>query len=641
MATSEDYDSYMTHPLADFCECAIHLGLLQQPKLLPCGHSFCLDCLQQIHSTEVTKSLYPNSEVRCPTCIQQHQLPTGGIPKLPVDFKSNQMVEIINQETKQQFDVAAKELHTLALDVKDDLKLCTTCKEEGQSVTGVQYCITCSNVICDNCLVIHDQEMKQHVKVPLEYEKVICKTHKTRFVNRYCLQCSTPICMLCIMRGHSQHESAEFMRSDQTKHEQIQALRERLTQTENSLQTKLKSTTATKAKNSSDYLRTKQDIASCISKLKVQLDREQEQMIAQLDSYHSTSSKQIASSEVRIRELLKSVSDVTLQLHQVEYPLGIDNVTLTKHLPITLHLETSDDIEQGMSTVVGKHPCYHYSAGSANSGELKTNDIAEDAQSENQKSKYTEEVFSETATNTVIAATGARHNPNTTHNIGVVSNVINHGEQDNSRRYATRTKPVIAGGARSMLRSHHTRSEHIIVNPLYWKYIETHECGFLLKLKEQLALTHVELETDCDKLILAGKRRGLSVMKEYLQQNYEGVAFNLKHMPLPSITGRINVSDLCIEFPDVAFVQDDSGKMNVVGLKDNVDFCIMVLSQNTPAETLATNMDVENTRTSEAYNTKQNRRCSENMEALQSANSRRPTTYSKSLKSRWFKKSEG
>ena len=105
-----------------------------------------------------------------------------------------------------------------------------------------------------------------------------------------------------------------------------------------------------------------------------------------------------------------------------------------------------------------------------------------------------------------------------------------------------------------------------------------------------LLLTHVELETDCDKLILAGKRlRSLSVMKEYLQQNYEGIAFNLKHMPLPSITGRINVSDLCIQFPDVAFVQDDSGKMNVVGLKDNVDFCIE--ARNTQPKKYATKMD--------------------------------------------------
>ena len=128
----------------------------------------------------------------------------------------------------------------------------------------------------------------------------------------------------------------------------------------------------------------------------------------------------------------------------------------------------------------------------------------------------------------------------------------------------------------------------------------------------------MELETDCDKLILAGKRlRSLSVMKEYFQQNYEGIAFNLKHMPLPSITGRINVSALCIQFPDVAFVQDDSGKMNVVGLKDNVDFCIEALARNTQPKKYATKMDVESTRTTEAYTTKHNRRFSDNMEPPQ------------------------
>ena len=589
MATSMDQDSYITHPLADLCECAIHLGLLQQPKLLPCGHSFCLDCLQKIHSTEVTKSLYPNDEVRCPTCTLQHQLPAGGIPKLPVDFKSNRLIETIKQET-QKLDAAAKSLHTLALEANDDLNLCTICKEEGQSVSGAQYCITCSNVMCDKCLAIHDREMKQHVKVPLEYEKVICESHKTRFVNRYCLQCSTPICMICIMRGHNQHESVEFIRSDPTKHEQIQALRDRLTQTEDSLQTKLKTITETKVKNTCDYSRTKQDITSCISNLKTQLDREQKLMIAQLDNYHSASSKQISSSEVIIRELLKSISDVTLQLHEVEYPLGTKTVTLTRHSPITLHLETSADIEQGMSTVVEKYPSYHYSAGSANSGELKMNDIAEVAQSEIQKSKYTKEISSqkaspvhpvdlinlhedilnpsgnttllspETATNTVIAATGSRHN---------------HGEQDRSRRsrrYATRTKPIVAGGAKSNLRSHDIRSEHIIVNPLFWKYIETHEFSFQRKLKRQLDATNVKMETDWDKLILAGQdHSGLSVVKTYIQVQYDAFAFNLKNVTLPFKSGKIlNINDLCVHFPDVVFVRDDSGKINAVGLSDTI-----------------------------------------------------------------------
>ena len=405
MATSEDYDSYTTHPLADLCECAIHMGLLQQPKLLHCGHSFCLDCLQKIHNTEVTKCLYPSSEVRCPTCTQQHQLPTGGIPKLPVDFKSNQLIEIITRETKQQLDVAAKESHTVGLEVEDDFKLCTICKEEGQNVTGVQYCITCSNVMCDNCLVIHDRGMQQHVKVPLEYDKVICESHKTRFVNRYCLQCCTPVCMICIMRDHSQHESAEFIRSDQTKHEQIQALRERLTQMESSLQSKLKSITATKAKNSSDYSRTKQDITSCISNIKTQLDREHELMIAQLDNYHSDTCKHIAFSEVRTHELLKSISDVTLQLNQLEYPIGIDSVTLIRHPSIKGYLETSSEIEKGHSFIVEKLPSYQYTAGSANPGILTIRDM--DTNTDNAKT----DASNISTTSKTRHITGHEHNP--------------------------------------------------------------------------------------------------------------------------------------------------------------------------------------------------------------------------------------
>ena len=824
MATYVDQDSYMTHPLANFCECDIHKGLLQQPKLLPCGHSFCLDCLQKVHNTDVTRGRYPNGEVRCPTCTEKHQLPTGGIPKLPVDFKSTQLIEIITRETTQQLDVAAKESHNVALEAKDDFKLCVICKDEGQSVTGVQYCITCSNVMCDNCSAIHDREMKQHVKVPLEYEKVICRTHKTRFVNRYCLQCSTPVCMICIMRGHSQHESAEFIRSDQAKHEQIQAMRERLSQTESSLQNKLKSITATNIKNSCDYLKTKRDITSCISKLKAQLDEEQKQMMAQLDNYHSTSSKQISSSEVRIQELLKSVSDVTLQLYQVEYPLGIDTVTLTKHLPITLHLETSTDIEQRMSTVVEKYPCYRYSAGSASSGSLKTSDVLTDTNRKIYESMNTAECIRKyqqrnkhdpviTATTPIspvenreevrsesfplkhaIVQFILRHCHNKLDAIMKGRNLhtgqsdengfidvwcVSHEKDDAERyiqkfvdyyqeihellwteeldvseshvnvlcEYLNRRVPCILGhlangklrvtceikskndilaiidnicainenpdhmkhskvseshtqtsesttkteytssssvhqnapidleehsqksytdhthesesttktedtssssvhqkapndlkehsqksytsltqesesttktddmssssvhknapidreeqgdtssdktnssGARPKNRGHDIKSEHVIVNPLYWKYIETHEVGFLQKLKEQLVATNVEMEADFDKLILAGQNHSsLSVVKNYIQKHYDAFAFNLKNVIL---TSKRRLCDLCVQFPDVVFVRDDSGKMNAVGLSDNIDSCIMTLSRGTQPHENSENM---------------------------------------------------
>lgn len=54
--------------------CTIHLGSMYggEPVLLPCGHSFCLQCLQGVIASSRSET-----SVRCPLCRRVHALPGG------------------------------------------------------------------------------------------------------------------------------------------------------------------------------------------------------------------------------------------------------------------------------------------------------------------------------------------------------------------------------------------------------------------------------------------------------------------------------------------------------------------------------------------------------------------------------------
>ena len=63
--------------------------VVNQPKLLPCVHTFCQKCLEQ-H----TGGRRPGDKERCPLCRQEFVIPSGGIARLPGNFFIDKLVDI-------------------------------------------------------------------------------------------------------------------------------------------------------------------------------------------------------------------------------------------------------------------------------------------------------------------------------------------------------------------------------------------------------------------------------------------------------------------------------------------------------------------------------------------------------------------
>ena len=66
------------------------------PKLLPCSHTICLECL-----TRIVATFARDSQFRCPVCRELITIPAGGVACLPPSFLVNQLLDLMARQRKE------------------------------------------------------------------------------------------------------------------------------------------------------------------------------------------------------------------------------------------------------------------------------------------------------------------------------------------------------------------------------------------------------------------------------------------------------------------------------------------------------------------------------------------------------------
>ena len=94
------------------------------PKLLPCSHTVCLQCLDRIVATFARDT----GQFRCPICRELITIPRGGVQALPPSFLVNQLLDLM---ARQRREVIPK---------------CSTHHNQ-----ELLFCETCDTVFCTLC----------------------------------------------------------------------------------------------------------------------------------------------------------------------------------------------------------------------------------------------------------------------------------------------------------------------------------------------------------------------------------------------------------------------------------------------------------------------------------------------------------
>jgi len=199
MAAAFDLQAHVS----DLTTCPICLESYKDPHSLPCLHTFCLECLKS-HC----RDKLPGDELQCPVCRNSCHIPEAGISAFPPNFFISNLLFAQN---------------TAAL-ARDNRLLCEFCLElSGGETTKVpsatNYCVDCSQNVCEKCSRIHTKmKTGPHVVVKLGEElseeliqlrKRRCEEHRDETVKLYCYDCKTNLCSLCVALKHKQHNIAE------------------------------------------------------------------------------------------------------------------------------------------------------------------------------------------------------------------------------------------------------------------------------------------------------------------------------------------------------------------------------------------------------------------------------------------------
>ncbi|RXM97627.1 E3 ubiquitin-protein ligase TRIM39 [Acipenser ruthenus] len=198
-------------PEDKFC-CSMCLDLFTEPATIPCGHSFCLDCIGSYWDLSDQTGLYS-----CPQCRETFN------PR-PVLRRSNVLNELVEELKKTRTPDSKRGSPAPApVSAESGGVPCDFCTGEIKR-GAVRSCLTCLGSYCEAHLQPHYENavLKRHELVqPLrDFEQKLCKLHQ-RLLELYCRTDRSCICALCIGTDHLDHSVVSSKRGREEKQKEL------------------------------------------------------------------------------------------------------------------------------------------------------------------------------------------------------------------------------------------------------------------------------------------------------------------------------------------------------------------------------------------------------------------------------------
>ena len=269
--------------------CPICYQLFNNPKYLPCHHSYCEQCLEKMQV---------QNKIICPECRNEATVPAGGVKDLPNNFFINRMVNELVLKRKVEGEEEVK---------------CDECDEDEPVVA---YCPECNSFLCQFCYETHkrNKRFRGHGIVPLtelrsnkdvtiqpKAKAPICKEHDIELLF-YCETCEQLICMYCTVKEHNGHNH-DTVKKMATKHHN-----------------ELKDVTAPV----DEMIRDLYEAHDNIDKMKKKIRRQGDEVDKKIDQHYNELVQKLMKQKEQVKQqahdaVSQKEKALTVQLEEVEY----------------------------------------------------------------------------------------------------------------------------------------------------------------------------------------------------------------------------------------------------------------------------------------------------------------------------------
>ncbi len=186
-------------------ECGICHEVFKDPRIMPCGHTFCLTCLQQLESTSQSQAS-STRRIDCPYCRTPFSTVGQSVQTLPKNYTIDECISSLPA-----------------------MNQCVLIGDGNTHGKVEHFCFDCWEPLCASCSAVHTRtrQTKDHkvktladatqddIQKRTQQASLHCSVHKQQIITLYCKTCEQMGCNTCAVMKHRNHECLEIEDADQ------------------------------------------------------------------------------------------------------------------------------------------------------------------------------------------------------------------------------------------------------------------------------------------------------------------------------------------------------------------------------------------------------------------------------------------
>lgn len=178
-------------------KCPVCQDVFTDPVTLPCGHDFCLTCIQAVWETDGSDK----APLFCPEC--QVLLPSDLTLETNISLQTKVKDFISNRRSTAEPKSSPSTSSTI---------LCDHCIETPSQ--AVRTCLTCDASLCQAHALQHElrSALSEHTVVEVTGDPLSlkCREHRDE-LKLFCTEERVPVCCLCVLVGaHKNHKAHQL-----------------------------------------------------------------------------------------------------------------------------------------------------------------------------------------------------------------------------------------------------------------------------------------------------------------------------------------------------------------------------------------------------------------------------------------------